>query len=148
MTKKRWTYGAVLAGALVAALGLSARPAAAQTISVHVTQVLGSNKGDTVDPTLGALGERLKRTYPYRSYKRVGSGNGAGQVGETLKFDLYGGMPMTLQLLGYQDPTVSMRAAVGQVLKTDLKVQKSHSMIISVPLGEDKLILDISPSVK
>jgi len=148
MTRTGWKYGAVLLGALIAALGLSARPAEAQTISVHVTQVLASNKGEGVDPTLGALGERLKRAYPYRSFKRAGSSTQTGQVGKTLSFDLKGGMTMTLALLGYQDPTVSMRAAVGNVVQTDLRIQKGHSMILSVPLGEDKLILDISPSVK
>jgi hypothetical protein len=148
MTKKRWTYGAVLLGAIVLELGLSARTAEAQTISVRVSQVLASNKSDFVDPTLGPLGDRLKRTYPYRSFKRVGSSSRAGQVAETLVFDLYGGMAMTLELLGYQDPTVSMRATVGQLIRTDLRVQKGRSMILSVPAGEDKLILDISPSVK
>jgi hypothetical protein len=148
MTRKSWTRGVVMLGALVVSVGLSGRAAQAQTISVRVAQVLASNKSDTMDPTLGALGERLKRTYPYRSFKRAGSGTRTGQVGKTLSFDLYGGMAMTLELLGYQDPTVSMRATVGQLVRTDLRVQKGRSMIISVPLGEDKLILDISPSVK
>jgi len=136
-------------GALVCVTALAARRADAQTVSVHVTQVLASNKGDYVDPTLGALGERLKRKYPgYRSYKRAGSSTRAGQVGETLQFDLTGGMMLTLNLLAYEDPEVSMRASVGQLVRTDLRVKNGRSMIISVPLGGDALVLVIAPTVK
>jgi len=149
---KRLAYGMVLATALVCVTAMLTRQAGAQTISVHVTQVLASNKGDYVDPTLGALGERLKRTYPYRSYRKAGSSTRAGQVGETLEFDLSGAMMLTLQLTAYDDPVVTMRAAVTrggtQLVGMNLQVKKGRSMIISVPLGDDKLILSIGPTVK
>jgi len=152
MLRKRGLFAAAVVAALCVT-GLFAASANAQVVSVHVVQVRASNEGgESVDPTLGALGERLKQTYPYRNYKRVGSSTESGAVGASLHFALMGGMALTLDIQAYEEPMVSMRAAVTrgqeQLVGTNLKVRKGGTVIISVPLGADKLILAITPSVR
>jgi len=142
----------VLLGVLCVA-GILARPAGAQAIRVSVVQVLASNRGEAhVDPALGALGAKLQKRYPYRNYRKVGSSTRSGNVGRKLQFALNGGMTLGLDLLGYRDPVVSMRATVTRgatrIVGMDLSVPKGRCTIISVPLGADTLILAITPTTQ
>ena len=118
-----------------------------------MVQVRASNNGgDYVDPALGALGKRLKSTYPYRNYKKVGSSSKSAQTGGPLQFPLTGGMQLSLKLTGYAAPVVSIQAVVSkgaeQMTSTNLRVAKGGTVIISVPLGEDRLILAITVTVR
>ena len=142
----------VLIGVLCVTAALS-RAADAQTVTGRVVQVLASNEGgDYVDPALGALGRRLKRTYPYRNYKKVGSSAQSSRVGGQLEFGLHGGMRLTLDIKSCKIPVVSMLAVVTQgrrrVLSTNLTVTSGRTMIIAVPVGTNRLILAITPYVK
>ncbi|HUW58813.1 MAG TPA: hypothetical protein VMZ92_19400 [Planctomycetota bacterium] len=152
MPRKTIHLAVVLVGVVCLTAVLS-RQAAAQNITVRVVQVLASNEGeDYVDPALGALGKRLKKTYPYRNYRQVGSSSQSGGVGGTLQFALHGGMLLTLDIKGCQETVVSMLAVVIQgrtrLLSTSLSVGSGRTMIINVPIGNDRLILAITPYVK
>lgn len=143
--------GCVIGAGLVAALGASS--ASAQTVSVHVVQVRASNEGgESVDPLLAGLGDRLKRQYPYKNYKRVGSDSESGEVGAVLRFDLTDGRTLTLTLSALDGDQVVMQASVTRgretVINTSLKVRKGRTVLIGVPLGADKLVLAITPAVK
>ncbi len=143
----------IIAAAVLACAALPAREAAAQTVSVHVVQVRASNEGgESVDPLLAGLIERIKRQYPYRNYKRVGSDSESGGVGDALSFNLYGDRSLALTIAGVEGDQVVLRAAVTRgretIINTTLKVRNGRSFLIGVPLGGDKLILVITPTVK
>lgn len=152
MLRKALSY-CILLMLVFAVVGISAREVCAQEIKVRVIQVRASNTGkEEVDPSLGALGERIKRRYPYRNYKRVDTSYRSGGAGDTILFPLTGGLSLTLVLKGYQDPMVEMQATVRRagapILNTNLRVKAGRTMIISVPLARDTLILAITPYVK
>jgi len=149
MRKKAIICGIMLTGVLCV-MGISGRSACAQTITVRLVQVLASNRGEEyVDPTLGALGDKLKKRYPYRNFRKVGSGSASGRVGGSVRFSLHGGMVLTLGLKGYEAPMVLMHATVTSaeeaITAMNLKVRESRTVILSVPLGADALILAITP---
>ena len=149
MLKKAVTCGIVLTGVLCV-MSISGRSACAQTITVRLVQVLASNQGaEYVDPTLGALGDKLKKRFPYRNFRKVGSSTSSGRVGGSIRFSLHGGMALTLGLKGYEAPMVLMRATVtsadAAITAMNLKVRASRTVILSVPLGVDALILAITP---
>ena len=130
----------------------SATIASAQNVSVTVIQVRASNQGAKfTDPALGTLGKRLERTYPFKSYKLVGSQTQAGRIGGTLKFALQGGMAMSLGLTSYAAPMVSMRVIVktarAKVMNATLRARSGRPLIIGFPWGADRLIIIITPRV-
>ncbi len=147
-----WTW--VTAGILAAVSASWAGTSDAETVSVHVVQVRASNEGgEFVDPLLAGLGERLKRQYPgYHSYKRVGSDSQSGAQGEALHYTLWGERTLTLTVTAVEGDQVSMKveALRGRetIVNTTLKVRKGGTFLIAVPLGGDKLILAITPTVK
>ena len=150
MLKRSLLYAAVPAVALVA-LALLAAPGSAQTLSVHVVQVRASNEGNFVDPTLLGLGDRIKKQFPYRSYRRVGSDSQAGDVGGTLQFALAGDASLTIDLASFDDAKLTMHVAVNRgndhVVDGNFKVKLGHTVLIGVPSGRDgKLILAITPT--
>ena len=152
MFRKLAWFSVVLIG-VVCVTAVRVRAAGAQTVTVRVVQVLASNEGgDYVDPALGALGRRLKRTYPYRNYRKVGSSAQSSPVGGQIRFSLHGGMRLTLNIKSCKIPVVSMLAVVSRgrkrLLTTTLTVSSGRTMIISVPVGTNRLILAITPYVK
>ena len=152
MLRNRVCLGVVLAG-VVCLTGTLSRPVSAETVTVNVVQVVASNEGEEyVDPALGALGRRLKRTYPYRSYRKGGSSTQSGAAGGTLQFALQGGMALTLDIKACKDMVVSMLAVVTggrkRLLSTTLSVGNGRTVIIGVPLGKGRLILAVTPYVK
>jgi hypothetical protein len=122
-----------------------------RAIGVNVIQVQASNKGEAfVDPALGELGKRLKAKYPYKSFKKVGAQTSRGTVGGTIEFPLMGGMSLSLELQSATHDVLTTKATVmraaEEILKTSLRVRYNAPVIISVPLGDDLLILAITPS--
>ncbi|KPL00381.1 MAG: hypothetical protein AMK75_05475 [Planctomycetes bacterium SM23_65] len=152
MFRKLAWFSVVLIG-VVCVTAVLVRAAGAETVTVNVVQVLASNEGgDYVDPALGALGRRLKKTYPYRNYKKVGSSSQSSGVGGQLQFSLHGGMLLTLQVKSFKASVVSMLAVVTRgrksLLTTNLTVASGRTVIIGVPVGTNRLILAITPYVK
>jgi hypothetical protein len=150
---RKTVFCGVLLTAVFCLLGSFARDVNAQEIKVRVIQVRASNTGkEEVDPSLGSLGERLKRQYRFRNFKKEGTSYQSGKLGDTLNFPLIGGLTLTLVLNGYEDPMISMRATVRRtgtpIMSTDLRVKNGGSMIISAPMARDTLILSISPSLE
>jgi hypothetical protein len=146
-----WAIAGILSAGVSA---WTAEAASAQTISVHVVQVRASNEGgEFVDPLLAGLGERLKKQYPgYRNYKRVGSDSESGAPGDALHYTLWGERALTLTLVAVEGDQVSMKMTVVRgretIVNTSLKVRKGSTFLVAVPLGGDKLILAVTPTVK
>jgi hypothetical protein len=125
----------------------------AQTVTVNLTMVRASNNGpEFVDPSLGSLGGKLKKKFPYRNYRKVGSTSQSGALGGTLQFSLGEGVVLALHLTAYEDPVVTIRATVAKgretVITVNLRVHKGQTAIISVPVGADAVFLAITPDVK
>jgi len=124
---------------------VAASPAQAG-VKVRVIQVKASNKGEEgVDPALGDLGERLKKRFPYKNFKKVGDDTHQGGVGDKLEYGLANESTLTLTILEIVEKVVSMQAVVDK-LSTKVRVRSGTTFIINVPWGEDLLILALTPS--
>jgi hypothetical protein len=141
-------------GILTAALAfglMGAMDARAETVAVNVVQVRASNEGgESVDAALGSLGERLKRQYPYRNYKRLGAESLSGAAGSELRFAVADHV-LVVRVESVADNQVTLRVSVARgrdtVVNTSMNVGAGRTFLIAVPLGADKLILAITPTV-
>ena len=115
---------------------------------VRVTQIKASNdSGDFVDPTLGALGRRLKRKYRYRNLKLVGSGSQTVGQGQSAVYGLANGMSLKVKLLSVEKDTVKLNISFVKgdnvVNSFTAGVRDGATFLTSIPWDRDLLILAI-----
>lgn len=136
------------AAALAAWLLMAATASPAEAgVSVRVIQVRASNKGEEfVDPDLGDLGERLKKRFPYKNFKKVGDNTRQGDIGDALRYGLADGNVLNLTLVALKEKVVTMQMVVEKLLNTKVRARLGATLTITLPWNGDLLILAVTPS--
>ena len=150
MERNRGHFGflSLSAAALAAWLLMVATASTAEAgVSVRVIQVRASNKGkEFVDPALGDLGERLKKRFPYKNFRKVGEDTRQGDIGDALRYDLADGNVLNLTLVALKEKVVTMQMVVEKLLNTKVRARLGAIFMIALPWNGDLLILAVTPS--
>ena len=115
-------------------------------VSVRVIQVRASNEGEEfMDPDLGDQADALKK-FPYKSFTKVGADTKGGDVNDTLEYGLANGSTLKVTIIALAEKVVTLQVVVDKLMNTRLRVRSGRTVMISMPWGQDVLILAITPS--
>jgi hypothetical protein len=125
----------------------------AAEVTVQVTQIKASNEGgESVDPALRDLGERVKKQYPYRNFKLVGTASHPAGEERAAEFQLANGMTLAAKLLSVRGNNIELDVSISQGTRPlpsfKVKVVSGGTFLTSFPWGKDLLILALRPTAR
>jgi hypothetical protein len=153
-SRKFILLAAIVCGLAVRGVAAAQQPHP-QVIVLQVYSVLAADTNEGVDPQLGAMGLRLRKTFKmfkYTTYQLVSVQDGRIEMGKMIEFTMPGGRILHIQPHSVDGNMIGMEVLLFQgekpLLTTDLKLPDKGNLIVGGPPYEQgSLIITIGANM-